>query len=221
MNLLPSVRDNVNLPAAYEAAKEALMTFDKVDECKEWADAADAAAYYGRQSKNKELEIMALRIRLRAIRRIGELLMQIKSQKGGGKKLKGTRVPFSRETAAKKAGLTLNQAKTAMRIARVSGHTFEKQVESEVPPPVKEMAAQGLPPKKYLTPQEVFIQSGMTKKVFQAGMYFRGDVRSYLKSCEKYELQDIVDGTYPEDRAKLKNDLLLIEKFQQQLKTKL
>lgn len=48
---------------------------------------------------------MARQIKARAIRRGGELLLQLKSQQGGDRKSKGAKVPFDRKTMAKNAGL--------------------------------------------------------------------------------------------------------------------
>src|SRR5262245_38639552 len=48
--LLPAGFTAAQLPAAYEAAKDALAKCDQVDECKDWADKAAAIASYARQA---------------------------------------------------------------------------------------------------------------------------------------------------------------------------
>src|SRR5882757_827322 len=81
---LPRIRD-ARLPATYEAAKQALAECFRLDECQDWADKMAALASYARQSENRELEELALRIRARAIRRCGEVLQEIEPAKPGPK----------------------------------------------------------------------------------------------------------------------------------------
>ena len=156
-SLLPSVA-KATLPVKYEAAKVALAECDRIDECKEWANTAAALASYAKQSDDMEMEHTAMRIRARALRRCGELLMDIEKNSGGrpSKTSAGTVSSFTRKDAAKKAG-----------------------------------------------------------------MYFRGDVRSYLEAMQTYDMDDIVAGCDPKDRAKLARDLNQMDKYNAQLKSKL
>jgi hypothetical protein len=71
------------LPKVYEQAKQALAKCERIDQCKEWADKAAALASYARQAEDVELENNARRIRLKAVRRMGELLREIKPSRGG------------------------------------------------------------------------------------------------------------------------------------------
>jgi hypothetical protein len=57
--------------------------------------------------------------RARAIRRCGELLKEVEKQQGGDRKSKEACPPFDRKTAAKEAGMSPDQAKTAIRVANV------------------------------------------------------------------------------------------------------
>lgn len=81
LNALPSI-DDAKLPIVYERATQALAECSRIDECKEWANKAEALASYARQSKDETLRKMADRIQARAIRRCGELLKQIPSGQG-------------------------------------------------------------------------------------------------------------------------------------------
>ena len=84
------------LPVAYDQAKQALARCDRVDECQEWSNRAEAMASYYRQSKDFDLEMQARRIRLRAKRRVGELLLQLKAaapRGPGGRPRKAVRRP--------------------------------------------------------------------------------------------------------------------------------
>ena len=217
--LLPNAQ-NANLPATYEAAKMALANCNRIDECKDWSDKAQALASYARQSEDKEMETTAMRIRARAIRRCGELLKEIEKATGGKpfqKDTKGT-APPSRNQAASDAGLSKDQAKTAIRVANVPEETFTEQIESDSPPTITSLAQQGTQPMKK---PPMFEQMGMTKQAFQAGMYFRGDIEDFCKATKKYEIQDIIDGSSTEQRDRLRTLIKQIDTFTDKLIAKL
>src|SRR5215813_3222079 len=67
----------------YDAAKQAVAACLSIDECKDWKDKAAALAAYARLARDEELENNARRIRARATRRIGELLLGIEDNKRG------------------------------------------------------------------------------------------------------------------------------------------
>jgi hypothetical protein len=130
------------LPVNYTAAKQAVMQCERVDECKSWADKAKALASYAKQMKDQSLENMAQRIRDRAVRRGGELLLQVKASQGHSR-LKGRQSPSSRKAAAKAAGLSPDQAKQMVRTANVPSETFEDMVEAANPATVMQLAEIG------------------------------------------------------------------------------
>lgn len=136
------IASDAKLPATYEAAKTALATLAKVDECQDWADKAQAMASYARQANDDSLHKMAVRIQARAIRRCGELLAQVPEATGAHLKRENS-LPLSRTQVAADAGLSEHQRKTALRVANVPAESFEKQVESERPPTVSKLAEQG------------------------------------------------------------------------------
>lgn len=223
--LLPKTA-NANLPASYEAAKHALAECNRIDECKDWADKAQALASYARQSEDKELETTATRIRARAIRRCGELLKEIEKASGGKPFQNPTRgsAPPSRKQAATEAGLSPDQSKQAIRVANVPQETFTDQVESDNPPTITQLAAQGI-----IRPMEqkmaqgipVYEQLGMTKEEFQAGMYFRGHLEDFIKVIRKYDPEHIAKGSNETERAEIRAAIQEIDTFNDKLVSKL
>lgn len=133
---LPRVSDAL-LPQRYKAAKDALAECVKIDECADWANKAQALASYARQAKQDDLRKMADRIQARAIRRCGELLMEIEPAKN-----QHGRVP-TRASSASMAGLSDHQRKTALRVASLPQDEFDAAVESEDPSTVTELAERG------------------------------------------------------------------------------
>jgi hypothetical protein len=136
------------LPGNYEAAKAALAACDGIDECQDWADKAAAFAAYGRMAKDETLYRTAHRIQARAVRRIGELLKLEPSAQGQRNDLKDSgRLKSPRQQAASAAGLSERQVKTAQRVSNVPREDFERQIESENPPTLTELARQGTMPR--------------------------------------------------------------------------
>ena len=133
------------LPAVYERATQALAECTRIDECKDWADKAEALASYARQSKDDALRKMADRIQARAIRRCGELLLQMEAAQGRrtDKLHDGADTKLTRTQVAREAGLSERQKVTALRVASVPQPEFEAAVESESPPTVTRLAEQG------------------------------------------------------------------------------
>jgi hypothetical protein len=218
-SLLPKTA-NASLPATYEAAKLAIMECSRIDECKDWADKAQALASYARQSEDMEMEKTAGRIRARAIRRCGELLKEIEKKQGANQNIKAAAGPKveTRKSTAADAGMSERQAKTAIRVANVPQETFLDQVESDDPPTITKLADQG---KQQPKAKPMYEQLGISKEAFQAGMYFRGDMESFLKATEKYKIGDIIEGSNPKQRERMREIIGKIDKFNDKLISKL
>lgn len=184
---LPAIND-AQLPAAYEAARNALATCSQIDECQDWADKAAALASYAKQAKDESLRKLAERIQARAIRRCGELLKLIDRPEHGGRPAKnpdGTDT-VSRSQAARDAGLSERQKVTALRVASVPEESFEPQVESENPPTVTALAEQG---KKKL------VDLGDTKPThFMAATTALGNLRRFVEFSKAHDPAHVAAG---------------------------
>jgi hypothetical protein len=121
----------------YEAACLALAECKAVDEVKAWADKAAAMQAYGRMAKDKTLEVDAAEIRIRAERRLGEL---IAAQKAGPGLAKGVRMAGGgespvvvrddrRETPTlAEAGISKDLSSRAQKLAAVPEDEFEAEL---------------------------------------------------------------------------------------------
>ena len=133
------------LPVVYERAIAAIYELDRIDECRKWANEAEAMASYARQAKDDRFEKMALRIKARATRRCGQLLAKVKPAYGANQNIypgAGAKV-VTRSDVAANAGLSKRQKDTALQVAAVPEQAFNDQVESGDPPTVTELAEQG------------------------------------------------------------------------------
>jgi hypothetical protein len=141
---LPTVAD-AKLPEVYAAARAAIQKCVVIDECKDWADRMAALASYAKQAEDEQLLKDCQRIRARAILRCGQLLKEIEVKHGANQNIGGDASPkvLTRKDAAEEAGLSPDQAKDAIRVANVPAEEFERQVESDNPPTVTELARQG------------------------------------------------------------------------------
>jgi hypothetical protein len=113
----------------YEAAKRAVAAAKNVDEVKAIEQEAKKIAAYARQAKDKQLVEDAAEIRLRAERRLGEMMaVQPKARPAGpgrGKTRVKAKPEFSKPSLHQ-AGIDKNLAHRARRAAEVPEETFEK-----------------------------------------------------------------------------------------------
>lgn len=122
----------------YEAACRAIAECKAVDEVKTWADKAAAMQAYGRMAKDKTLEIDASEIRLRAERRLGQMLAEQKATGGLSKGAAGAgvnqhtprEVPSSvtRAPTLAGAGISYDLSSRAQKLAAVPEAEFEAEL---------------------------------------------------------------------------------------------
>ncbi len=127
----------------YDSACAALSKARSVDEVKDIHDKAEAMRIYARQAKNRDLEIDAAEIRMRAERRLGEILAAQKAlprENGGGmnRGAKGTKTITI--TGSKKEpvmdptptlaelGIDKKLSSRSQKLAAVPEPKFEKQL---------------------------------------------------------------------------------------------
>lgn len=138
------------LPVTYERAKTAMAECERIDECMDWANKAEALASYAKQAEDNTMRQLADRIQARAIRRCGELLRAFHSEGGRPSKTStgtDTSFPSSQREAASQAGMSKRQEVTAVRVSNVPAETFEAAVESDEPPTVTKLAEMGTRPR--------------------------------------------------------------------------
>lgn len=200
---LPDIR-TAKLPDTYLAAKDALSQCSRVDECKEWANKAMALASYAKQSEDKSLFNLAVKIQARAIRRCGQLLKEVEPKdRGGDRRSPGRCRPGGRTQAAQDAGLSERQKKTALRVATVPEETFEAEVESDNPPSVTKLAQMGIVSKENYHPS--------FSKVVSLG----GTLGRLAEFCDQNDPNDLVGAIKEHYLAEFCLNIATIEEWLQ------
>lgn len=125
------VKQNTSLPqiaVRYEAAKTALQRCISIDECKETMDQATAMKVYAQQVKDESLIHMASRIRIRAMRKMGEMLQTVHNK-----------AQFARDV-----GMSMTTLQQCQQLFRVDVDIFESMVECDPPRRVDHIANLGI-----------------------------------------------------------------------------
>src|SRR5262249_22178222 len=101
-------------------------------------------ASYAKQQKDNELQVLATRIRARAMRRCGELLESMEPPKNQHHaRAQAASGRGTRREAERGAGPSRRQGKQARRVARVPLKDFEARVEGVKPPSIEKLARMG------------------------------------------------------------------------------
>ena len=115
----------------YDAACRALAEAKAVDEAKKIRDVSEAMRAYARQAKNKQLEIDAAEIRIRAERRVGELMQAQRETVGlaEGQLRRGSELdPRDDKPSLAEAGIDKHLADRARKYAAVPKEKFDGMV---------------------------------------------------------------------------------------------
>ncbi len=199
------------LPVSYELATKALAECTRLDECKDWANKAEALASYARQSKDDRLRKMAIRIQARAIRRCGELLREIESGQGTrtDKLHDGAVAKSTRTQAAETAGLSERQKVTALRVANVPEPVFTAAVESESPPTVTQLADAGRQKK----PEPLHDLEGIDPYLYARATEWQGSIKRLAEYCRKHDPKAIAGAFKPHEIQPLRAAIADVESW--------
>lgn len=220
MNALQKISiATTSLPQSYEAAKTALATCARIDECKEWADKAAALASYAKQAEDDQLLKLAKRIKARALRRAGELLKQIEPSQGGRppETQEGARPSLSRSQAARDAGMSEHQQKQAQRVAAVPQEQFDEMVESDAPPTTTKLAEIGTAKK----PTPSVDLGGRDPKAFNRALHFVALFERYADDLSAYDIGDVLTCLDEDDRGRVRAAVSKIDVIHDQLITRI
>lgn len=110
----------------YEAARSALAAARSIDEVQSIRNQAAAMAAYAKQAKDMSLIADATEIRLRAERRLGEMMKESALPHGGDRKSRVAEKPLT--PTLKEAGIDKNLAHRARVAASLDSPTFEQAV---------------------------------------------------------------------------------------------
>jgi hypothetical protein len=218
MNALPAITPaQAQLPRTYEAARAALAECQNIDECKDWADKAAALASYAKQAEDETLMKMAARIKARATRRAGELLLQIQPGQGAHWQSKSGGAPTAtRADAADAAGMSRDQRFQAQRIAAIPEQDFEAQVESAAPPTLTQLAQQGIKPK----PRPVLDLNGRDPRDFNRALHFLGTFENYARDVEAATVDAVLPILTDDERARLRGFINRIDAIHDRIMTR-
>lgn len=115
----------------YDSAVDALQECKYADEVKGWVDRAAATQAYARMAQNKSLEVDAAEIRIRAERRLGEMLAEQKSSGNmakGHKFAGGTQTEPPASPTLAEVGIPKKLSARSQEIAAVPKAEFEAEV---------------------------------------------------------------------------------------------
>lgn len=116
----------------------ALAECSKVDEAKEWSDRAAAIATYARQSEDNALLNLATKIKVRAVRRCGELLKEFQTGPEGGRPPKnrgGEPPPFLNVRQQKMQGCPQTRRKSLFVSPMSPRRSSRKRWRAKIRPP--------------------------------------------------------------------------------------
>jgi hypothetical protein len=111
----------------YDVARQAIAEARTIDEVRDWEDKVAAVREYARRAKNRDMEIDAAEIRVRAQRRRGELLAEMKASGllQRGREKTSSVDDISRITLAD-LDTTPNESSQSQKLAAIAPDAFER-----------------------------------------------------------------------------------------------
>jgi phage N-6-adenine-methyltransferase len=118
----------LDLLPGYSQACEMIERASRIDEAKAIRDKASALHAYAIKARNRDMEVLAAEIRMRAERKAGELLIERKKAGTLALKQNGRPKKVSAIDTLTSIGLTRDEAATWQRIAKLSESDFERRI---------------------------------------------------------------------------------------------
>ena len=112
----------------YEAARYALQEARSVDEVKDVKDKAEALRLYARQAHDKDMEIWTAEIKLRAVRRLGELSAALETNERARVDLRLNGETQTKTQALADAGISKPTANRYEQVAAIPQEQFEAHI---------------------------------------------------------------------------------------------
>ena len=117
----------------YDAACKALAEATSIDEVKDIRDKSEALRAYAHQAQNRDMEINASEIRIRAERRLGEMLAKQKETVGMANGGDAQRTRFQKGTELNRptlaeVGVSKKLSSRAQKLAALSDDEFESRM---------------------------------------------------------------------------------------------
>jgi hypothetical protein len=188
--------------AKYDAMCTAIAVCSRVDEAKEIRDKARALEVYAKQAQNTEAERKAGEIRLRAERRAGELLREMKQRSERHNGRGGDQKSVSRASTLKlpDLGITRDQSSQWQKLADIPEREFEAEISKPGPKPTTEgllnsRRAEEKPPKPQMDPNALWVWGRIRE--FERGGIIEADP---AKICAAFteSMRDDVKRLLPE-----------------------
>jgi len=135
----------MNWDRRYERALATVYDSQRVDDCRAYADQANALSVYAKRANDQSLYHLARRTELHAMRHCGVLLERYRPTSRGGNRSKvARRQPASNfqtmHQVGQQAGLSDYRQKQAVRIAAIPLEAFTAAINREPPPSVDALA---------------------------------------------------------------------------------
>jgi hypothetical protein len=181
----------------YEAMRTAIAACEKVDEIANLADQAVAAQAYYRQSQDVDNEMQASRIRVRAERRLGEILraMAERGERATRQTARSTSAGKVDAPTLEQLGIPQGRAARAMQLADVPNEQFEAALaEPVVAQPRRILAETKAPPHRSKPPPLVPIDHTLSLwgKVRELGSEIESggvpDLKHWRENLQPFQL---------------------------------
>ena len=113
-----------------------------------------------------------------------------------------------------------HQAKQAVRVANVPADDFEQQVESDKPPTLSQLAAQGMQ-KRPMQPQPLVDLKGRDPREFNRALHFIGTFEDYARALAKENVEAVTAILTDDERQQLRAFINKIDAVHDRIMTRI